>query len=444
MAYLRLGCIGEASGHNKALGLKRCIEYIFNPEKTNGNEYIGGYNMFLQRADCVSQAYTQMVDTKRFLGKEWGRQAYHYKLSFADGDEVTPELALKITNEFCKRCLTEYECAYSVHDNTEHLHSHIVFNSVNINTGYKYRYEKGDWSKYIQPVVNDICKRYGLSELNLLRDEKKKKTQKYKYEKKLPEGKYTRDKIALDVEECIAKASTYEEFVALMRGKGHLYKDTGKYITVLAPGMERATRLYKLTPDGRYTKENIIKMIGGVYMTREEVREKLFADFDAYTNRVKDTLAYKYDLKYAKLLEEYTLIRVKGLCDKKALDMYKSYLLAADKELNIMRKKIYKQLDRYAEDYKKLDELLDLFQYFRAYKASGDERYLSRYNRCLTLYGELCSKGYDICELNRYRIQATNFIKKLNEFKKNVYVQRKIATRIENKNLVQPNKNATR
>lgn len=447
MAYLRLGYIQERpgkTGRAKSKGLLDCIEYIFNPEKTNGNKYIGGYNLYVTQDNCVSDAYSQMMETKKLFQKEWGRQGYHFKLSFPEEDDVSPELALKITDEFCKRCFPDYECAYAIHTNTEHLHSHVVFNSLDMLEGHKYHYSNGDWVKIIQPAVNDICKKYGLSEFCLDMEERRTKKEKYKYNKKQPEDKYTRDKIAIDVEECISKASSYEEFVAFMKGKGHLYKDTGKYITVLAPGMERATRLYKLSPDGRYTKENIINMINGSYMTKEEVKEKLFADFNAYTNRVKNTLAYKYDMPYAKLLEEHTLIRVKGLNDKNALAMYKSYLASCDKELNIMRKNVYKILNRYEEDYKKLDEILDLFTYYREYKHTGNEKYKMQHDRCLMLYGELKEKGYDIYEMHLYRKKATAFIKNINEFKKHVYVQRKIAGRIEKKNLLQPNRSKTR
>ena len=40
---------------------------------------------------------------------------------------------------------------------TDHVHSHIVFNSVSFVDGKKYRYEKGDWAKYIQPITNKLC-----------------------------------------------------------------------------------------------------------------------------------------------------------------------------------------------------------------------------------------------------------------------------------------------
>ena len=56
MAYLRLGCIKQASGHSMSIGLKRAIEYIYNPEKTNGQKYIGGYNLLIGTEDCAMRA----------------------------------------------------------------------------------------------------------------------------------------------------------------------------------------------------------------------------------------------------------------------------------------------------------------------------------------------------------------------------------------------------
>ena len=63
------------------------------------------------------------------------------------------DTAFKITERFAKEYIgDDYEVIFSVHNNTKHKHGHIIFNSVNIKNGKKYRYEKGDWAKYIQPV----------------------------------------------------------------------------------------------------------------------------------------------------------------------------------------------------------------------------------------------------------------------------------------------------
>ena len=57
----------------------------------------------------------------------------------------------------------KYEAVYSVHTDKDHLHAHLVFNSVNMITGKKYAYNKGDWKYLIQPITNRLCAEYGLS-----------------------------------------------------------------------------------------------------------------------------------------------------------------------------------------------------------------------------------------------------------------------------------------
>ena len=112
-----------------------------NPEKTQGGRLVGAINC---QADM---AFEQMMDTKKQFGKTDKRQGYHIILSFKE-DEVEPDRAFKITQKFVAEYLGDaYEAVFVVHDNTDHVHSHIVFNSVSFVDGKKYRYEKKEASK---------------------------------------------------------------------------------------------------------------------------------------------------------------------------------------------------------------------------------------------------------------------------------------------------------
>ena len=304
MAFLRLGFIRESKTGNINTGLYDAIAYIFNEKKTEG-KYVGGYNLIVDMQNSTESAYKQMLDTKRLFDKLDKRQAYHYKLSFPSNDDVSPEQVMNITDELCSRCFSNYECAYSVHTNTEHLHSHIVFNSVGFD-GYKY--EKGDWQRYIQPVVNDICMKYGLSGLDLDVDEnlklnyRSKKNMNYNSwmknkGTKVQSSEYTNVMIKKDLDECIAAAHSYDEFVRLMTEKGHVYDDSHKYITVKAPGRKRPARIINFTSDkSTYTKENITNMIKGIYLDREEVVKRLFADWNEQYDKgtLYEALQYRY------------------------------------------------------------------------------------------------------------------------------------------------------
>lgn len=93
---------------------------------------------------------------------------------------MEPDRAFEITQKFVAEYLGDaYEAVFVVHDNTDHVHSHIVFNSVSFVDGKKYRYEKGDWAKYIQPITNKLCQEYGLSIIDVEDGSKEKQHENY-------------------------------------------------------------------------------------------------------------------------------------------------------------------------------------------------------------------------------------------------------------------------
>ena len=155
--------------------------------------------------NCIpEQALSQMVDTKRHFGKLDKRQGYHFILSFEE-DEVSEEEAFQVVGEFVAEFLgKDFEAVYAVHNDTDHIHGHIIFNSVRCTTGYKYDYKNGDWENIIQPLTNRICREYGLSVLDL-EEAKEKRKQKGQEEKSLAE----RDRrIRRDVDQALQDAGS--------------------------------------------------------------------------------------------------------------------------------------------------------------------------------------------------------------------------------------------
>ena len=103
-----------------------------------------------------------MLDTKRAYGKEDGVQYYHIIQSFKPG-EVTPEQALEIATEFAKEHLPGYETVIGVHVDKEHIHAHLVFNSVNADTGEKYHSNAQSYYQQIRAISDRLCREHGLS-----------------------------------------------------------------------------------------------------------------------------------------------------------------------------------------------------------------------------------------------------------------------------------------
>lgn len=130
---------------------------------------------------------------------------------------------------------------YAVHDNTEHTHGHIIYNSVNYLTGKKFRYEKGDWARVIQPITNRLCEEYGLSTIDI-EMEGLDKQKRYQDWNEFRDGKFIwRDMIRRDVDACIMQSDTFEEFLDMLKEKGYEIKQN-KYLAIKPQGMSHFCR----------------------------------------------------------------------------------------------------------------------------------------------------------------------------------------------------------
>ena len=137
-------------------GLSQAIQYALNGDKTQERVLTAHLN-------CdPGREYRQMMDTKREVGKLDGRQCYHIIQSFKPG-EITPELALKIAKQFAAEYLPDYEVVIGTHVDRGHIHSHIVFNSVNGQTGEKYHVTTQEYYRQIRAISDRLCREHGLS-----------------------------------------------------------------------------------------------------------------------------------------------------------------------------------------------------------------------------------------------------------------------------------------
>lgn len=302
MAITKVLYINSSAGGGSTKHLKNAIEYISNEKKTEG-KYIGSHHC------SIDNCFHDFMETKRYYGKTDKRQAYHFVLSFAPG-EVTPDIAFLITKRFCESYLQEYESIYTLHTDQKHLHSHIIFNSVNLMTGYKYRYEKGDWAKTIQPVTNALCDEFGLSQIEVsVEGETKKKARVYpekkgrsssnsKYFDEKTEEYNWSDHIRADLDELCFECNTFEELKDRLKGRGYQIregKSEHKYFAIKAPGMERFRRTYRLGTD--YTMENLIARMA---IKNKPLPEIFIKENSAYCYLFPERIRKQYTKKYGK------------------------------------------------------------------------------------------------------------------------------------------------
>lgn len=217
--------------------LEEAIDYALNKEKTERTVFEDSIG-----CTCLS-AYEDMVSTKKRFHKLDGVQGYHLIQSFATG-EVTPELAHLIGQELAEQVLKgRFEAVITTHLNTSHYHNHIVFNSVSMADGGKYRSNSRSYYEEIRGLSDRLCRKYGLSVIQT-NEGKGKSYAEWQAER---EGRATwRTAIRMDIREAVGASFTWNQFVTTMEQKGYQWKLNRKYIALQAPGMERYIRLKSL------------------------------------------------------------------------------------------------------------------------------------------------------------------------------------------------------
>ena len=236
MAITKILNIMESEGRNPASHLKNALEYIQNPDKTEECVLVGGIN-------CLPDtAFEQMEETKNIFHKTGKRQGYHVIISFSPEEKVTAEQAMYVLEHFAKDVLgDDYEAVYAVHTDREHMHGHLIWNSVSMTTGKKYNSPKGNWKNHLQPITNKYCDELGLSIMPAEYSRKPKNISRDKWEKEMS----MKEIILRDAKMCAYAAGNVEHFKYLMKRVGYVFKKDA-WMEVQAPGFKYYHQLAKL------------------------------------------------------------------------------------------------------------------------------------------------------------------------------------------------------
>lgn len=313
--------------------LKQAINYILKPEKLGDANLVGGIN-------CLPEtAYEMMKGTKMMFQKTGGRQGYHLVISLKPG-EGTPEQMYDIAKRFAEELLhNEYEAVVAVHTDREHLHAHIVLNSINMINGYKFQYHNGDWKAIIQPFTNRLCEEYGLDIMPAEYSKDPKNMSRPEWER---ENSYT-TLIKDDVNYCALLAEDERHFIYLLSRLGYEVKE-GKHIAVKAPGMKRFKRIDTISED--FSRENINALIR--YGDSSNARPKVYTFNPIYVKRAKLS---KFQKKYYARLYRLRLI------EKKRFHYKSAHYYEAIKQMHLLQEEYLLIVNH---DVHSLPDLIDL------------------------------------------------------------------------------------
>ena len=230
--------------------LSKALDYIENPDKTDGKMLISSFGCSYETAD-IEFGYTlsQALDKGNNL-------AFHLIQSFAPG-EVDYEKAHEIGKQLADAVTKgQHEYVVTTHIDKGHIHNHIIFCAVNFVDYHKYVSNKRTYYG-IRNISDRLCRENGLSVVVPGRGSKGKSYAEYQAEKT---GTSWKGKLKIAVDALIPQVSSFEELLQRLQAAGYEIKP-GKYVSCRAPGQERFTRLKTLGAD--YTEEAIRERIAG-------------------------------------------------------------------------------------------------------------------------------------------------------------------------------------
>ena len=245
--------------HPIKVNLKKALDYIENPDKTDDKMFVSSYGCSYETADIEFQ----MLLDQAF--KKGNNLAHHLIQAFEPG-ETTPEQAHEIGRQLADEVLgVKYPYVITTHIDKGHLHNHIIFCAVDMANQRKYISNKQSYA-YIRRTSDRLCREHGLSVVKPGKD-KGKSYAEWDAQRK---GKSWKAKLKTAIDAAIPQARDFDGFLRLMEVQGYEMK-RGKFISFRAPGQERFTRCKTLGED--YTEEAITQRIKGLAMDRGPKRK---------------------------------------------------------------------------------------------------------------------------------------------------------------------------
>lgn len=333
--------------------LKAAIDYICNPDKTDGKLLVSSFGCAAETAD-IEFAWTRRhaIDKGTNLGR-------HLIQAFELG-EVSPEEAHRIGMELAREVLGgKYEFVLTTHIDRDHVHNHLIFNAVSFADHKHYHSNKRSYHE-IRRASDRLCKEHGLSVIVPGRD----KDKSYIEHQAAQSGTSYKEKLRSAMPAC----TDLEDLLRRLQREGYELK-RGKYISARAPGQERFTRLKTLgariagssspsrQPKQRTGKPNLLIDIQNDIKTQQSAGYKHWATIENL-KRAAETLNFLTEHGIGSLEE------LSERCDgaAAATARVKAELRATEKEMERLTLTM-----KHAATYRQLRPLYD------RYRQSGDK-----------------------------------------------------------------------
>ncbi len=195
-----------------------------------GRRYLSGIN-------CTPElAQKSFLATKNFYGKASGTFFYQYVQSFSPKEKVTPAEAHQIAQELAERFFPGCEVLVATHIDAEHLHSHLIVNSVHPDTGKKLHFTPNTLEQ-MRKVSDQICMEHGLTTLKPYQQDRRTQGLRTGEYRAANRGDSWKFQLIITIEEAMKHAGTREEFLREMNQQGYQvrWEEGRKSITYTTP-----------------------------------------------------------------------------------------------------------------------------------------------------------------------------------------------------------------
>ena len=239
MATTRIMSLHIGKGRTVGKAISDIIDYVENPDKTDGGRLISSYQCDSRIADA------EFLFSKRQYLAKTGRKrgaddviAYTIRQSFVPG-EITPEEANRLGYELARR-FTKGKHAFIVctHVDKAHIHNHIIWNSTTLDHDRKFRDFLGS-ARAVRRLNDTICIENGYS---IVENPKRRGKTYNKWLGSKPPCH--RDRLRMAIDDALAKKpADLDALLKLLQEAGVEVSPRGKSIRLRAPGQKNFVRL---------------------------------------------------------------------------------------------------------------------------------------------------------------------------------------------------------
>lgn len=395
--------------HNIKKTPERAIEYIENPEKTEDELLVSGYNCDAHAAAvefAITKLIAEQVNGVTAKGDN-ENLAHHVVQSFAPYDKVTPAQAHEIGKKFADEFLQgKYEYVIATHVDKGHIHNHIIFNSVSFYDFNKFRNYKV--ASKARTISDRLCLENGLYVPAFRR---RRSHGYYEWEQRKNKTSWV-GQLEEILQDTIDHAESIEEFCAMLRDQGIQVDNAdpaqGKHIKFKMSGQQRFCRGYNLQgDDGQdFSRESIIKRISDRQQSRNGV---------SYADQL-ERISYKTRLHRSQaLVNALNVIRSSHINKESDFEIRAASL---DQQISDMRDQI-KEVDDKNAEYKKVVGYLITYNKYLPIKDEAERKGIGKRAFIASHKSELEAFDYALKEIEKRGLSTTIDVDKVLELIKN-------------------------